>query len=102
MIRYEGQQHRAGLKERMLRRLQIESSVVFESYFSSNFSGILIHGHLLIVTLKLAQVSLLLDELGVVVLAVEPALMCNVVRWADCTPSMCAFETHLVVRSSVH
>lgn len=54
------------------------------------------------VTLKLAQVSLFLDQLGVVVFAVEPPLMCDVVGWADRTPAMGAFETALVICSSIH
>ena len=54
------------------------------------------------VTLKLAQVSLFLDQLGVVVFAVEPPLMCDVVGWADRTPAVGAFETALVICSSIH
>ena len=54
------------------------------------------------VALELAQVALLLDELEVVVLAVEPSLVRNVVRWADRAPSMAALEAALMVRSSVY
>lgn len=36
------------------------------------------------------------------VFAVESALMCNVVGWANYTSSMDAFEAALVVRSSIH
>lgn len=79
----------------------LSSILSFESYFSNNFCGTA-YFLLVTTTLKLAQVSFLLDELGVVVLAVESALMRNVVRWADRTPSMCAFEAHLVVRSTIH
>lgn len=34
--------------------------------------------------------------------AVESALVCNVVGWADHTSSMSAFETALVIRSSIY
>lgn len=54
------------------------------------------------VTLELAQVAFLPDQLGVVVFAVKPALMCNVVRRAYCAASMAAFETTFVVRRSIH
>ncbi|KAJ7958266.1 hypothetical protein O6P43_019020 [Quillaja saponaria] len=48
-------------------------------------------------TFKLAQVALLLDELIVVVFAVESAFMCNIVGRADHTTSMGAFETTLML-----
>lgn len=51
--------------------------------------------------LELAVVSLLLDELGVVVLAVEPPLMSNVVGRTYRATSMAALEAALVVRCSV-
>lgn len=80
------------------------SCLFFKSCFSNNFSRtkVLIHGVLFIVTLELAQVSFFLDELGMVMFAVEPTLMCNVVRRADHTPSMGTFETAFVVRSPIH
>ena len=53
-------------------------------------------------TLKLAQVALFLDQLGVVVFAVQPTLMRNVVGWAYRAPSMGAFETALVICCSIH
>lgn len=37
-----------------------------------------------------------------VMFAVESALMHNIVGWADNTPSMAAFETALVIRSSIY
>lgn len=54
------------------------------------------------VTLKLAQVALFLDQLGVVVFAVEPSLVCNVVGWADRTTSMGALEAALMICRSIH
>lgn len=75
-----------------------------KSCFSGNFSGteVFIYGVLFKVTLKLAQVSFFLDELGMVMFAVEPTFMCYVVRRADHTPSMGTFETAFMVRSSIH
>lgn len=54
------------------------------------------------VTLKLAQVSLFLDQLGVMVFAVEPPLVRDVVRRADRAPSMGALEAALVISSSIY
>lgn len=54
------------------------------------------------VTLELAKVALLLDELGVMVPAVEPSLMGYIVRRAYCASSMSTLEAALVVRSSIH
>lgn len=78
----------------------VSSTLCFELYVSSNCCGFLMVN--VTTTLELAQVSFLPDELGVVVLAVEASLVRNVVRWTDCAPSMCAFEAHLVVGSSIH
>lgn len=75
-----------------------------KSCLGSNFPaiGFLIRCILLMFSLKLAQVALFLDELSVVIFAVESALVCNVVGWADYTPSMGAFETALVIRSPIY
>lgn len=54
------------------------------------------------VSLELAQVAFLLDQLNMVVFAVEAALVCNVVRRANDAPSMAALETTLMVRCPVH
>lgn len=54
------------------------------------------------VTLELAEIALLLDELSVVVPAVEFPLVRDVVRWADHTPPVGAFEAALVVRSPIN
>lgn len=53
-------------------------------------------------TLELAQITFFFDELIVVMFAVESALMCNVVGWANHTTSMAAFEAALVIRSSIN
>jgi len=52
--------------------------------------------------LKLAVVSFLLEELNVVVLAIEPSLMCYVVGRTNGAPSMTALEAAFVVRSPVN
>lgn len=52
--------------------------------------------------LELAQITFFFDELIVVMFAVESALMCNVVGWANHTTSMAAFEAALVIRSSIN
>lgn len=57
---------------------------------------------LFVVTLKLTVVAFLLEELDMVVLAVELSLMCNVVGWAYSTSSIGAFETALMVWSSIN
>ena len=57
---------------------------------------------LLVVILKLAEVPLLLDQLDVVVLAVQLPLVRNVVRRADGAPSMAALEAALVVHSVIN
>ncbi|MQM03487.1 hypothetical protein Taro_036264 [Colocasia esculenta] len=51
-------------------------------------------------TFKLTEVSFLLDELDVVVFAVELSLMCYVVGWADGATSMRALEAAPVMRLS--
>lgn len=53
------------------------------------------------IILKLAEVSLLFDQLNVVVLAVELPLVRNVVRRADGASSMAALEAALVIHSVV-
>ncbi|KAJ0078164.1 hypothetical protein Patl1_37372 [Pistacia atlantica] len=60
------------------------------------------HWILVMIILKLAVVSFLLEELNVVMLAIEFSLVCYVVRWADCAPSMAAFEAAPVICSSIY
>jgi hypothetical protein len=55
-----------------------------------------------VVILELAEVALLLDQLDVVVLAVELPLVRDVVRRADGASSMAALEAALVVHGVVH
>jgi hypothetical protein len=55
-----------------------------------------------VIVLELAEIALLFDQLGVVVLAEELALVRDVIRRADGAPSMAAFEAALVVHSVVH
>lgn len=52
--------------------------------------------------LELAVVALLLEELIVMVLAVEPTLVCNVVGRANSAAPMTALEAGFVVRSSIN
>lgn len=67
-------------------------------WFSSNFlSSDLSHFILFAVALKLAVVPFLLEELDVVVLAVELSFMCNIVWWAYGATSMGAFEAASMV-----
>lgn len=54
------------------------------------------------VSLKLAEVALLSDELCMVVFAEEFAFMRNVVRRTYCATTVGAFEAAFVVRSSIH
>lgn len=54
------------------------------------------------IALELAEIALLLDELSVVVPAVQFPLVCDVVGWADHTAPMGAFEAALVVRSPIN
>jgi len=67
-------------------------------WFSNNFlSSDLSHFVLFAVALKLAVVPFLLEELDVVVLAVELSFMCNIVWWAYGATSMGAFEAASMV-----
>lgn len=52
--------------------------------------------------LKLAEVSFLLDQLQVMVFAIELSFMCYVVRRADCATAMSAFEATLVVHCTIY
>ena len=54
------------------------------------------------VSLKLTQVSFLLDELDMVVLAVKSPLMSDIVGRADRASAMAAFEATFVVWSSIY
>jgi len=69
-------------------------------WLSSNFS-VLCH-ILLQVAFELAEVALLLDQLNVVVLAVQSALMPNIVRRAYCAPSLAALEAAFMIGTPVH
>lgn len=53
------------------------------------------------IVLELAEIALLFDQLGVVVLAEELALVRDVIRRADGAPSMAAFEAALVVHGVI-
>lgn len=54
------------------------------------------------ITLELAQVSFLLDQLNMVMLAIEAPLVSNIVGWANYTASMTTFEATFVVWCSIH
>lgn len=55
----------------------------------------------LFVLVELTEVAFLLEELIVVVPAIETVLMGYIVRWAYHTPTMAAPEASFMVRSSI-
>lgn len=69
-----------------------------ENLHSCNFSSFI----QFIAGIELAVVSFLLEQLGVVVLAVKFSLMGNVIRGTNGTAPMGAFETSPVICSPIH
>lgn len=71
------------------------------SVLTHPFSVLSHHFHLFLLT-KLAKVPFLLEELRVVMFAIEETLMCNIVWRADVATTTRAPETGSMVRCSIH
>lgn len=73
-----------------------------QNFMKSLRHCVLSHHFSMFMFAKLAEISLCLEELRVMVLAVESAFVGNIIWWADHTASMGTFETRPVVWGAVN